>query len=49
MAVKFNGCFFIESEELLKKHNDIWNKVRNSKKKEFEGVNLTPPSNFKKN
>ena len=27
--------FFIESEELLKKHNDIWNKVSNSMKKKL--------------
>ena len=28
--------FLIEDEELLKNHNDIWNKVSNSMKKEFD-------------
>ena len=28
--------FLIEDDELLKNHNDIWNKVSNSKKKEFD-------------
>ena len=28
--------FLIEDDELLKNHIDIWNKVSNSKKKEFD-------------
>ena len=28
--------FLIEDEELFKKYNDIWNKVSNSMKKEFD-------------
>ena len=28
--------FLIENEELLKKYNDIWTKVSNSMKKEFD-------------
>ena len=28
--------FLIEDEELLKKHNDIWNRVSNNVKKEFD-------------
>ena len=35
MMVKLNGCIFlIEDDEVLKKHNDISNKVSNTMKKE---------------
>ena len=37
MMVELNRCVFLtEDKELLKKCNDIWNKVSNSMKKEFD-------------
>ena len=36
--MELNGCIFlIEDDDLLKKYNDIWNKIGNSMKKEFTG------------
>ena len=36
--MELNGCIFlIEDDDLLKKYNDIWNKIGNSMKKEFMG------------
>ena len=31
--VKLNGFFLAEDDEILKKNNDVWNKVSNSIKK----------------
>ena len=34
--MKLNMSFLIEDDELLEKYNEIWGKVRNSIKKEFD-------------
>ena len=33
-------CVLIEDEELLKKYNDIWKKVSNNMKKEFDSKHM---------
>ena len=39
--------FFIEVVELLKKYNEIWEKVSNSIKKDFDKVHSEPVYNEK--
>ena len=34
--MKLNSSFFIKHDELLEKYNEIWEKVKNSLKKEFD-------------
>ena len=37
VLMKLNIIFFIKDDQFLKKHNNIWDKVSNSIKKEFVG------------
>ena len=36
MMMKLNICLLIEGDELLKKYNNIWNKVSNNVNKESD-------------